>query len=169
MDIDGNQLNPNVPENARSLGPISVATYSAMDTGIHYRTIEYVVGFLADAGVELESTGSVITVEDFPPDLQAYVNWAFDHPNDLTAALGLMLASGPGMEIPDSAPIMTGSFTISPLCSLMLMGDILIGIEAEEQEPAAKKGSWFADTAYADTSRDAASRASMGLLPKSRH
>lgn len=164
VDAEGKQLNPNVPENAVSLSLISMANYSMMDTGSHYRTVEYVVGFLADAGVELESTGALINVEDFLPDLQEYVEWSFDHPNDPASALGLMIASGQGMAVPDSPPIITGKTTLSPLVSLLMMGDILIGIETEKEKPIAGKGDWFVGKAYADTDRDKVIESIRGLI-----
>ena len=109
VDDDGKQLNHNVPENAVSLSPVSVGTYAMMEIGGHYRTVEYVVDFLADAGIELESTGSIITVKDFLPDLQAYVNWSFENPDEPTSALGIMIASGQDLVVPDSPPILSGS------------------------------------------------------------
>jgi hypothetical protein len=164
LDEKGKQLNKNVPENAVSLGPVSVANYANLANGSYFRTVEYVVGFLADAGVQLESTGATITVKDFLLELQAYVNRSFIYPDDPKSVLGMMIASGVDMKVPASAPTITGQTTISPLCSLMIMGDVLIGIEGGEKETSAAKNSWFTKKALADTGSDKVVQNIKGLI-----
>ena len=130
-DEAGNQLNPNVPEDAVSLTPEDIATYAVLSAGGHYRTIDYVVDFLADAGVKLESTGRTITTEDLLPDLQEYVDWSYSHPDDPKSSLGLLLASGSELELPEARKKIEGSTRISSLASLLMLADILIGVEQE--------------------------------------
>lgn len=137
LDEQGNQLNPNVAQDAISLPPDAVATYATVSDGSYYRTIDHVVGFLADAGVTLASTGRAITTEDLLPDLQAYVDGSFAHPDDPESALGLLLASGPELKVPDAVPQMDGSTPINPLAGLLLLGDLLVGLEMEAETIAA--------------------------------
>jgi hypothetical protein len=149
LDENGKQLNPNVAEDAISLSPASMENYANLEAGGYFRTVEYIVGFLADAGVQLESTGAVITVKDFLQDLQKYVDWSFAHPDDPKSVLGLMIASGPDMKVPSSPPTVTAQTMVSPLCSLMIMGDVLIGVENGEGKASAAKSNWLVKKAYA--------------------
>lgn len=140
IDINGKQLNPNVGKNAISLSPISVATYSQMDTGTNYRNIEYIVAFLADAGIALDSTGDLINLNDFLPDLQKYVDWSYSNPNDPASVLGIMIASGPDMVVPALPPTISGDTKVLPLTSLLIVGDILVGTEKEQNAAPIAKG-----------------------------
>ena len=159
VDDKGKQLNKNVPEGAISLNQMAVTNYAGLEAGGYFRTVEYVVGFLADAGVQLESSGAVITLKDFLPDLQKYVDWSFAHPDDPESVLGLMIGAGPGNSIPASAPTITGQTMISPLCSLMIVGDVLIGVETGEEKASTAKGSWLVKKALAvDSSQDVVQR-----------
>jgi len=132
VDEEGNQLNPNVSgEDVISLTPDDVAVYAMTSGGEHYRTLDHVVAYVADIGMTLESTGRPITTTDLLPDLQAYVDWCFTHPDDPKSTLGLLLAAGPELQVPDSAPQMAGNTPISPLAGMLLLADLLVGLEQE--------------------------------------
>jgi hypothetical protein len=132
VDEDGNQLNPNVSgEDVISLTPDDVAVYAMTSGGEHYRTLDHVVAYVADIGMTLESTSRPITTTDLLPDLQAYVDWCFAHPDDPKSTLGLLLAAGPELQVPASAPQMTGNTPISPLVGILLLADLLVGLEQE--------------------------------------
>ena len=155
VDENGNQLNPNVPADNLSLTPEDVAAHAAMTPGGHYRTINYVVDTLAEAEIVLASTEEIITLEDFLPDLQDYVNWSFANPADPKGSLGLLIGSGCELEVPGSSPTIDGETMISPLASLMMMADILLGVEEappqnEEDGAMSKIMSFFSDDAYAN-------------------
>ena len=156
LDEDGVQLNPHVPEDAISLTPDDIAAMSAFVEIGHFRTIGSVVDYLAEAGVVLGSTGEVITFEDLLPDLQKYVNWSFANPDDPDNQLGLLLASGPELITPDSAPVIEATTQISPMAAILMLGDILIGVE--EFNSAEVTGNWFTDVAYADDLQETAKR-----------
>jgi hypothetical protein len=164
LDENAEQLNSNVPEDAISLSPGSAENYANLEASGYFRTVEYVVGFLADAGVELESTGAVITLKDFLPDLQKYVNWSFSHTDDPQSILGLMIASGADLKVPASAPTITGQTMITPLCSLMIMGDVLIGVRDGAEKASAAKGNWLVKKAYADDGSDESIQKIRGLI-----
>jgi hypothetical protein len=132
VDEEGNQLNPNVSgEDVISLTPDDVAVYAMTSGGEHYRTLDHVVAYMADIGMTLESTGRPITTTDLLPDLQVYVDWCFAHPDDPKSTLGLLLAAGPELQVPDSAPQMAGNTPISPLAGMLLLADLLVGLEQE--------------------------------------
>ena len=155
VDENGNQLNPNIPADSLSLTPEDVAAHAVMIPGGNYRTIGYVVDSLAEEGIVLTSTEEVISLEDFLPDLQDYVDWSFDNPDDPKSSLGLLIGSGHELEVPDSAPTIEGETLISPLASLMIMADILLGVEESLPEEAnddivSEIISFFTDDAYAD-------------------
>ncbi|MCP4613076.1 MAG: hypothetical protein GY845_30655 [Planctomycetes bacterium] len=159
VDENSNQLNPNVPAYALSLYPEDVAAHAAMVSGGNYRTVGYVVHTLVETEVVLASTDEVITLEDFLLDLQAYVDWSFANPDDPESNLGLLIGSGCELEVPTSAPTIDGDTMISPLASLMMMSDILLGIEEEsptqnEDDVISKVLSVFSDDAYAEKSKD---------------
>lgn len=153
VDQNGNQLNPNVPNDSLSLTPEDVAAHTAMIPGGNYRTVSYVVDSLTEAGVILASTDETITLEDFLPDLQDYVNWSFDNPDDPKSGLGLLIGSGHELKVPESAPTIGGDTMISPLASLMMMADILLGVEEDttqaQEDITSNIISFFADNAYA--------------------
>ncbi|NQT74447.1 MAG: hypothetical protein HQ553_17040 [Chloroflexi bacterium] len=153
IDENGNQLNSNIPVDSLSLTPEDVAAHAAMIPGGNYRTVNYVVDSLAEEGVVLASTDETITLDDFLPDLQDYVDWSFANPNDPKSGLGLLIGSGHEFQVPESAPTISGETMISPLASLMMMGDILLGIEElmpqEGDGIISKIISIFADDAHA--------------------
>jgi hypothetical protein len=151
IDLNGKQINPNVDKSAISLSPITVATYSQMDTGSNYRTIEYIVGFLASAGIRLDSTGSLINLKDFLPDLQEFVLWSFKNPDNPKSVLGIMIASGSEMVIPDLPPLISGDTKVAPLTSLLMMGDILIGTNVEKTTSSSSMGGFISYAAAAGT------------------
>ncbi|MCP4613077.1 MAG: hypothetical protein GY845_30660 [Planctomycetes bacterium] len=162
VDENGNQLNPNVPADSLSMTPEDVAAHAVMVPGGNYRTISYVVDSLAEASVVLASTEEVITIEDFLPDLQDYVDRSFDNPDDPESSLGLLIGSGHELEVPGSVPTINGETMISPLASLMMMADILLGIgESSSQngdDVVSKVFSVFAEDAYADDKQNLASK-----------
>lgn len=164
IDLNGKQLNPNVDANAVSLSPISVATYSQIDTGVNYRTIEYIVDFLADAGITLDATGALINLKDFLSDLQEYVQWSFNNPSNPASVLGIMIASGPDMVVPDSPPVISGYTKVSPLTSLLIMGDILIGTATERGSISAAKETHLIYLAAAGTTTSKAIDKIRGLI-----
>jgi hypothetical protein len=128
LDEAGNQLNPNVPEDAISLRPADLDAHARLIVNGNFRTVGEVVGFLARLGVSLSSTGGVITVEDLLPDLQRYVEWCYANPDDPRTGLGMLLAAGTGLTPPDVPPRMSGETQITPLAALMLLADVLIGV-----------------------------------------
>jgi hypothetical protein len=164
VDLNGKQVNPNVDKSAVSLSPITVATYSQMDTGGNYRTIEYIVGFLASAGIKLDLTGSLINLKDFLPDLQEYVRWSFNNPDNPKSVLGIMIASGSEMKVPDSTPVISGDTKVAPLTSLLMMGDILIGTETEKSTFSSSMGGLISYAAAANTTNTEALNKIRGLI-----
>ncbi|MCP4609516.1 MAG: hypothetical protein GY845_12455 [Planctomycetes bacterium] len=163
VDENGNQLNPNVPTDALSLTPEDVAAHAVMVPGGNYRTISYVVDTLAEAGVVLASTDEVITLEDFLPDLQDYVDQSFANPDDPVSSLGLLIGSGYELEVPASAPTIDGDTMISPLASLMMTADILLGTEEKlppqnGDDVISKIISVFVEDAYADDNQNLVSK-----------
>jgi len=137
LDQQGNQLNPNVPAEAISLTPADLSTHAALAANGSCRTVADVVGFLAGSGVRMADTGQTLSVEGLLPDLQRYVTWSFAHQEDPRSNLGLVLASGPFMELPEQAPEMSGETVISATGSLLLLGDLLVGVA-----PDAAEGGW---------------------------
>ncbi|NQT73536.1 MAG: hypothetical protein HQ553_12340 [Chloroflexi bacterium] len=162
VDENGNQLNPNVPADSLSLTPEDVAAHAAMIPGGNYRTINYVVDSLAEAGIVLASTDEVITLEDFLPDLQVYVDRSFANPDDPESSLGLLIGSGYELEVPNSAPTIDGETMINPLASLMMIADILLGVEEAPSQDGddivSKVLSVFTDDAYAEDKQNFASK-----------
>lgn len=132
FDENGNQLNENVAADAVSLTPEDVSAFAAFVDDGRYQTVGNVVDYLSELGVVLVDTSEIITTGDLLPDLQQYVNWSFAHPDDPESQLGILLASGPGMEPPTSTPQMTAETQISPLASVLMLGDILIGKPDED-------------------------------------
>ncbi|MFC2027710.1 hypothetical protein ACFLU3_03375 [Chloroflexota bacterium] len=154
VDENGNQLNPNIPAGSLSLTFEDVAAHAVMIPGGNYRTIGYVVDSMAEEGIVLASNEEVISLEDFLPDLQNYVDWSFDNPDDPKSGLGLLIGSGHELEVPDSAPTIEVETLISPLASLMMMADILLGVEEvspqNDDDIVSEIISFFTDDAYAD-------------------
>jgi len=140
VDEAGNQLNPNVPQDATSLSPADLEVHAKLIADGSYRTIAYVVEFLAGLDLRLAGTGRTITVEDLLPDLQSYVKWSFAHRDDPRSALGLQLATGPDLTVPEAPPTMSGETQISPLAALMLVADILIGVPEQASLQGALPG-----------------------------
>ena len=140
VDEAGNQLNPNVPQDAISLRPADLDAHAKLIAVGSYRTIAYVVEFLAGLDLRLARTGRTITVEDLLPDLQSYVNWSFAHRDDPRSALGLQLATGPDLTMPEAPPQMSGETQISPAAALMLVADILMGVPEQASLQGALPG-----------------------------
>jgi len=132
LDEAGNQLNPNVPPGAISLTPGDLNAHAALMAGGRCRTIADVVDFLASFDVRLAATGRTITVEDLLPDLQRYVTWSFAHQDDPRSSLGILLASGPLIRKPATAPEISGQTAISPIAALLMLADLLGGVEQPE-------------------------------------
>jgi hypothetical protein len=118
-----------------------VAAHAPLVPGYDYRTISYVVDFLAEAGVALAATGETISLEGLLPDLQEYIDWSFANPDDPQSSLGLLIGSGHELEVPDSAPSLDSETLISPLASLMILADILLGVEGETSQQQATTAS----------------------------
>ena len=146
LDENGNQVNRNVAADAASLNPDDLAALNWLTAEGYSRPIGSVVDYLAAAGVVMASTGNVITFQDFLPELQRYVNWSFQNPSDPKSSLGLLLASGPDMNVPRSPPTFTEWTPISPTASMLMLADVLLGVK----EPPQKQASgWFNSVAYA--------------------
>ena len=144
VDDTGAQLNLGVPAGAISLTPDDVAAHADLLAGGNYRTIAHVVEYAAAAGVRLAATGRPITVEDLLPDLQTCVNEAVARPDRAGSTMGLLLASGTNLAPPDTPPQMSADTHISPLAALMMLADLLIGIEPGRlgAAPSAVSGRW---------------------------
>ncbi len=126
-DAGGNQLNPNVPRDALSLTPEDVARHARLVAAGSYRTLAEVVEYVAAAGATVPATGQPLSVEHLLPDLQRYVNWSFANQQDTRARLGLLLASGPGLTVPQQPPTMTAETRLAPIAALMLVADLVLG------------------------------------------
>jgi hypothetical protein len=154
-DTSGKQLNPNVAKDAVSLTTDDVAALSYLVAEQQGRTIGSVVDFLAQFGVRLSSTGSIITFKGLLPDLQKYVNWSFQNSKDPKAALGLFLASGAEMKVPAASPVFTEATIINNTAAVMLISDLILGVK----EPV-KTSSWwpFGRKAYAADIKETAEK-----------
>jgi hypothetical protein len=129
-DAKGNQLNSNIAPDAVSLASGDIAALNYLTAEGQGRIIGSVVDYLAGAGVVLTSTKKLITFNDFQPDLQKYINWSFQNPKDPKAVLGMLLSSGADMKTPASPPVFTENTIISPTASMMMLADILLGVQA---------------------------------------
>ena len=161
LDENGNQLNDNVAEDAVSLTPDDIAAFAHFVDDGRYNTVGNVVDYLAEVGVVLTETGEIITMEDFLPDLQTYVDWSFAHSDDPDSQLGILLASGPGMEPPASSPDVSAETQISPMAAVLMLGDVLIG-KPEADETATNP---FVKKAYAAEVQQTAAKI-LGLITK---
>jgi hypothetical protein len=159
-DAKGIQLNPNVAPDALSLAFGDIAALNYLTAEGQGRTIGSVIDYLAGAGVVLTSTKKLITFNDFLPDLQKYINWSFQNPKDPKAVLGMLLSSGKDMKTQASPPVFTQNTLISPTASMMMLADILLGIQAPAK--TSSRG-LFRKAAYAADIKDTAS-AIQGLL-----
>ncbi|MFC1946290.1 PKD domain-containing protein [Chloroflexota bacterium] len=137
LDENGEQLNPNVSDDAISLTPEDIASFSTFVEIGHYSTVGDVIDYLAEVGVVLSETGAVINPTDFLPDLQENVDWSFRNGDDPDSQLGILLGSGPEMVIPTNPPEMDTSTQISSMAAVMMLGDILIGTEDNVEKPSA--------------------------------
>ncbi|MFC1959053.1 hypothetical protein ACFLV6_04005, partial [Chloroflexota bacterium] len=162
LDDNGNQFNPNVPDDAISLTPEDIASFSTFVEIGQYSTIGDMVDYLAETGVVLSSTGAVITLVDFLPDLQEYIDWSFENSDHTDSQLGILLASGADMQTPPSAPVIESSTQISPMAGVLMLGDILIGT-GDEKETTSRN--WFGKAAYAADVQQTAIRI-QGLITK---
>ncbi|UCC17172.1 MAG: hypothetical protein JSU58_01090, partial [Dehalococcoidales bacterium] len=137
LDENGKQLNPNVSDDAISLTPEDIASFSTFVEIGHYSTVGDVIDYLAEVGVVLSEVDTVINPTDFLPDLQEYVDWSFRNGDDPDSQLGILLGSGPQMVLPADPPEMQTSTQISPMAAVMMLGDILIGTEDNVEKPSA--------------------------------
>jgi PKD repeat protein len=144
-DEKGNQLNPNVAKDVVSVSSQELEIFNYYINKNQGCTIDDIIGFLADAGVVLSSTQKVITTADVLPDIQKYVDWSFSHRDDHKALFGLMLAAGPGIQIPGASPVFQNSTQISLAAGTMMLGDILIGVK----EKQTSSSNLFIEKAYA--------------------
>ena len=79
------------------------------------------------------------------PDIQKYVDWSYAHRDDPRSLLGLVVASGPNMQVPGASPKFKGDTRISNVAGLMILADILVGIPKEKKVSA----NLFRNVAYA--------------------
>jgi hypothetical protein len=156
IDEDGRQANPNALENAISLTPDDITALAYFAEIGHYRTLGSIIDYLAEAGVTLSSTGRVVTFNDLLPDLQKYVNWSFHNADEADSQLGILLASGPYLETPTSPPAFEPTTQISPMAAILMLGDILVGVEDGTAEGVASN--WFTKVAYAADLQETAKR-----------
>ena len=161
IDEDGRQVNPNVSEDAISLTPDDITALAYFVEIGHYRTLGSIIDYLAEAGVTLSSTGRIVTFNDLLPDLQKYVYWSFDNADDADSQLGIMLASGPSLETPASPPAIEPTTQISPMAAILMLGDILVGVEDRTAEGVS--GNWFIGVAHAADLQETAKRI-LGLI-----
>jgi hypothetical protein len=137
LDENGEQLNPNVSDDAVSLTPEDIASFSTFVEIGHYSTVGDVIDYLAEIGVVLSETGAVINPADLLPDLQEYVDWSFRNGDDPDSELGILIGSGPEILTPAEAPGIETSTEISPMAAVMMLGDILIGTEDNTEKSSA--------------------------------
>jgi hypothetical protein len=133
LDDAGNQLNPNVPPDAVSLRMEDVRTHAALIAQGQSRTIRDVTDFLGQLGATLRSTGQPVTAEDIVPELQTYVDWCYQNPQDASATMGLALAAGPGLaQPPATPPVLSPETEVSPLAASMELVELLsVGLSGE--------------------------------------
>ncbi|MGD9497663.1 MAG: hypothetical protein AB7Y46_15285 [Armatimonadota bacterium] len=134
-DESGRQLNAHVDENAVSLTPAGLAAQAGLALRGHGRTLASLAEFLAGAGVELAATGRTISTEDLLPEVQRYVDWSCAHRGDARSMLGLLLSSGTDFAPPQNAMRLTGNTVVSNLAGLLLVADILLGVEPTPHHP----------------------------------
>jgi len=135
LDDAGNQLNPNVPPDAVSLRPEDVSTHAALIAEGSCRPLADVTDFLAQFGARLASTGRTVTTEDLLPDLQSYVNWCYQNPEDPRAGMGLAIAGGAGLvSAPLNPPVLSPHTEVSPLLGSMLVAELITGNLAGSHE-----------------------------------
>ena len=152
---NGEQLNPNVSDDAISLTPEDIVSFSTFVEIGHYSTIGDLIDYLAETGIVLSKTGTVINPADFLPDLQEYVDWSFRNGDDSDSQLGILIGSGPEMVIPAEAPEIETGTQISPMAAVMMLGDILIGTEDNIEKPSA---GLFTKVAHAAEVKETAER-----------
>ena len=155
LDENGGQLNPNVSDDAISLTPEDIASFSTFVEIGHYSTVGDVIDYLAEVGVVLTETGAVITPSDFIPDLQEYVDWSFRNGDDPDSQLGILIGSGPEMVTPAGPPGLETSTQISPMAAVLMLGDILIGTEDNTEKASA---GLFTKVAHAADVKETAER-----------
>lgn len=131
IDDSGRQLNTQTPDALVSMGPLAVEVYAMLAADGAGRQLGSIIDFLKASGVVLHATQKAIDASSLLPDIQKYVDWSFKNKNDPKATLGLLLASGPTMQIPNSAPKLSAETWVSPLAGILLMADILIGVPAD--------------------------------------
>jgi hypothetical protein len=162
-DDSGRQLNPQVGEDAVSLTPAAVAAQAGLALQGQGRRLSSVVEFLAGAGVQLSATQRTVTVEDLLPEIQQYVERSCTNRSESGSTLGLLLASGTDFTPPESVPRLTGNTVISNLAGLLLVSDILLGVEQPESQQAWLR---FATPAWADDDETAPVSRLKGLITR---
>ena len=145
VDEKGNQLNRNVAQGCASLTLNDLAAMSYFISENQGYTIDDIVDFLAGAGILLSSNKQKITTKDILPDIQKYVDWSYAHRDDPRSLLGLVVASGPNMQVPGASPKFQGDTRISNVAGLMMLADILVGVPKEKKISA----NLFGNVAYA--------------------
>jgi hypothetical protein len=133
IDASGNQLNPNVQDGSASLTANDLAALSYFISEAEGYTINDIVDFLADFGILLSSTKEAITTDSILPNIQKYVDWSYVHRDDTRSLLGLVLASGPDMQVVGASPKFGGDTRISTAAGLMILADILVGVPENKQ------------------------------------
>jgi len=149
VDENGNQLNPNVQDGSTSLTANDLAALSYFISEAQGYTINDIVDFLAAAGILLSSTKEAITTDGILPDIQKYVDWSYVHRDDTRSLLGLVLASGPDMQVVGASPKFGGDTRISTAAGLMMLADILAGV-TENKQVVAKHSRNIANAAETD-------------------
>jgi len=162
LDENGKQLNTNLSDNAISLTSDDIASFSTFIEMGHYSTISSVIDYLAEAGVVLSSTGDIITFEGLLPDLQQYVDWSLDNAVNTDSTLGLLLAAGPWLGTPFSSPTIEPTTQISHLAAILMLADILLGLQDIND---ARTGYRLSGFVYASELEESAKRI-QGLITK---
>jgi len=134
LDQEGTPLNSVPAQIDITLNQDDLKAYASAISEGHSRTLGSIIDFLADMGVVLSSTNEVISFEDVQQDIQDYVNWSFANQDDPASTLGLLIASGIAMELPDAPPVIVESTRMNLLTSMLIVGDILIGIDGSSPQ-----------------------------------
>lgn len=145
IDQDSTLLNSVPPQIDISLDQDDMRAYASSISAGHYRTLGSIIEFLADMGVVLSSTDALISFEDVQQDIQDYVNWSFANQDDPAGTLGLLIASGTAMALPDSPPVIAKSTRVNLFTAMLIVGDILIGVDGPQPQALNRAG--LSDTA----------------------
>jgi len=129
LDSDGSQLNPGAKSTDINLTHQDMVLFSWFAEEGESRTLGEVIEFLEDFGVILVETDDVITFADVRQKIQEYVNWSFENKDDPDSTLGLMIAAGPELIVPNSPPTITSDTEISPMTAILVVADIIVGVD----------------------------------------